>query len=100
VDSQRLGVDKGGREIVFDCQINAKSHTQYGSILSDFLDPILIIPSRTIKMIIKILMRASSVAAGLTIYIPLSMHLTIKKAHSMPTLLISQHIEIVMNFQI
>jgi len=50
--------------------MKAKSHIQYGSMFSDFLDPTLIIPSRMIKTIMKILMRASSVAVGLTIYPP------------------------------
>jgi len=50
--------------------MNAKCDIQYGSVLPDFADPILIIPSRMIKTIMNMLMRASSVAVGLTIDTP------------------------------
>lgn len=66
--------------MVFRCQNNAKSGIHSDAMSPDFADPILIIPSRTIKTIMKMLMRASSVAVGLTIYIPLSLHLTVRKS--------------------
>ena len=50
--------------------MNAKRNSQWGSMVSDFADPILIIPSRMIKTIMSMLMRASSVAVGLTIDTP------------------------------